>query len=72
MFDYVAFKNYLEENGYKQKFIAQKINLTDAVFSAIVTGKTRCSLEAYVGICKTLMVPFGTFLNTDDSTQLSE
>ena len=62
MFDFVSFKKFIEDNGYKQKFIAQKADVSEAVFSAILSGKTKCSLETYVNICKALDVPFGTFL----------
>lgn len=65
MFDYTAFKQYLEDNGYKQKFIAQRAGINEAAFSAIVTGKIKCSLENYVGICKALDLPFGSFINAE-------
>lgn len=66
MFDYVAFKKYLDDNGYKQKYVAQKANINEANFSAIVTGKNKCSLENYVAICQALKVKFGAFINTDE------
>ena len=67
MFDYIAFKNYLAERGIKQSFIAQKIGISDGVMSALTVGRIKCDLEKYVDICKALAVPFGTFLNIDDS-----
>ena len=66
MFDYIAFKKYLDDNGYKQKYVAQKANINEANFSAIVTGKNKCSLENYVAICQVLQVKFGTFINADE------
>lgn len=65
MFDFVAFKKYIEENGIKQKFVAQQAQIADATLSAIATGRVKCSLESYVAICKALSVPFGMFLDTD-------
>lgn len=62
MFDYIAFKKYLEDNGLKQRFVAQQVKITDAVLSAILTGRTKCSLENYVTICQTLSLPFGSFI----------
>lgn len=67
MFDCAGFKNYLEENGYKQKFIAAKINVTEASLSAILTGRMKCSLETYVNICHALEIPFGKFIKDDGS-----
>ena len=63
MFDNVEFKNYLDNHGYKQNFIARKLNVSEAIFSAIVNGKVKCSLELYVKICQLLKLPFGAFLN---------
>lgn len=71
MFNYVAFKQYLNENGIKQKFIAQKTDIREFTFSAIVTGKIKCSLENYVNICKALEVPLGTFIDDLDESEQS-
>lgn len=65
MFDYINFKQYLEDNGYKQKFIAAKINLDETSLSDILRGKRKCSLENYVNICRVLNLPFGKFINQD-------
>ncbi len=70
MFDYIAFKKYLDDNGYKQKFVAQKANINETNFSAIVTGKNKCSLENYVAICQALKLKFGTFINLPEQTAM--
>ena len=67
MIDYLAFKQYLDDNGYKQKFVAQKANINEAAFSAIVNGKNKCSLENYISICRALNLPLGVFINDEDS-----
>lgn len=66
MFDFVAFKKFIEDNGYKQKFIAQKADVSETALSSILSGKAKCSLETYVNICKALDVPLGTFLCDPD------
>ncbi len=63
MFDFVALKKFIEDNGYKQKFVAQKADVSENAFSAILLGKMKCSLETYVSICRVLNVPLGTFIN---------
>lgn len=63
MFDYSALKKYLDDNGYKQKFIAQKVEVSEATLSLILLGKAKCPLETYVSICQVLAVPFGKFIN---------
>ena len=67
MFDFVAFKAYLDENGIKQNFVAQKAQIADATLSAIATGRAKCTLENYVNICKALAVPFGKFIDANNS-----
>ena len=67
MFDRVAFKKYIDDNGIKQAFIAQKLNLSEATFSAIVTGRVKFPLEAYVELCRLLRVPFRTFIADPDT-----
>lgn len=67
MFDYTGLKNYLEENGYKQKFIAAKLDITESALSAILNGKIKCSLETYVNFCRVLEIPFGKFIKDKKS-----
>ena len=62
MFDYIAFKQYLDDNGIKQKFIAQQAQIADTVLSSILNGRYKCSLENYVNICRALALPFGSFI----------
>ena len=66
MFDYNGLKEYLENNGIKQSFVATKINISPAMLNAILTGRVKCSLESYVAICKTLDFPLGKFLRLDE------
>lgn len=69
MFNYSAFKQYLDSNGLKHKFIAQQANLTEAAFSAILTGRSNCTLNNYVTICRILNLPFGSFLDLNADNQ---
>ena len=67
MFDFAGFKKYLEDNGIKQTFVAEKIGVTASLFNMILSGRVKCSLEAYVDICRVLKLKFGTFLNMEHS-----
>ena len=62
MFDYNALKNYLVENGLKQKIVAAKAHIDEVAFSDILNGKRKCPLENYVNICRVLGLPFDTFI----------
>ena len=62
MLDYCACKEYLEAKGYKQKFIAQQVGVSESTFSDVLNGKRKCSLEMYVRLCTALALPFGKFI----------
>lgn len=55
-------KEYLQANGIKQSFIAEKTGLTTYVISDICSGERKIEVEEYYKICKALSVPFETFL----------
>ena len=67
MFDYAAFKIYIEENGLKQKYLAQRLGISEQTLSGILLGRVKCSLEIYVGICRALSLPLGEFINEPDT-----
>jgi transcriptional regulator with XRE-family HTH domain len=64
MFKYYDLKKYLEQNGYKQKFVAEKVGIKASTLSDILNGKRKCRIETYVNICMLLKVPFSTFITT--------
>ena len=45
---------YLEEQGIKQSWLAQKTGLTDNMISGILNGKRKMSADEFVCICKAL------------------
>jgi plasmid maintenance system antidote protein VapI len=51
---YKAVSKAIQDSGLKQKYIAEQINVTDPVMSAMVTGKRKISAEEYFAICKVL------------------
>jgi len=69
MIKYHLIKNLITEKGYRQKFVAKKIGLTESAFSAILSGKRKCGLEAYARLCMFLEVPFDYFVVLDDSNK---
>ena len=62
MLDYQGCKEYLAAKGYKQKFIAQQVGVSEATLSDVLSGKRKCSLEMYVNLCSALALPFGKFI----------
>ncbi len=42
------------DSGFKKKFVAEAIGLSEPVFSAILAGKRTVSAEEFFEICKVL------------------
>lgn len=53
---------YLENNGIKQVFVAEKAGLTKQQMSDICTKGRSIDCQVYYRICKALNVPLETFL----------
>ena len=64
MFQYWKLKQYIEERGLIQKFVAQKTGIEEVALSNILNGRQRCSLENYVKLCKFFNVSFELFIDT--------
>lgn len=62
MFDRNAVKRMIENNGIKQKAVAEKADITERQFSLILSGKRKCDIDEYVRICMALNVPVTTFI----------
>lgn len=59
-------KEYLDQNGIKQTFLAKKAGLTDSVVSDICTKGRKIDVVEYYKICKALNVPLETFLEEQE------
>lgn len=55
-------RHYRNKMGYKQKELAEKVNLTDQHISHIETGSTQLSLPTLIAICNVLNVDCNTIL----------
>lgn len=55
-------KNYLEDKGIKQRFVADKAGLTVSAMSDICNEKRKVDAVEYYMICKALAVPLDFFL----------
>ena len=60
--DIVELKTYIEANGIKQKYIAEKANISEPKLSSILSGKRKCEVSEYANICNVLGVDFKTFV----------
>ena len=69
MFQYWKLKQYIEERGLIQKFVAQKTGIEEVALSNILNGRQRCSLENYVKLCKFFNVSFELFIDTADGSK---
>lgn len=59
-------KKYLDDNGIKQNFLAQKTGMTDCVISDIFNRGRKIEVSEYYRICKALNVPFELFIEGDE------
>lgn len=44
-------RNYIVKSGLKFSFVAQRVDMDDAKFSRIITGKQKISTDEYEMIC---------------------
>lgn len=56
-------KNYLNEKGIKQSFVAEKSGLTPAIMSDICNKDRKIDVVEYKKICDALDLPLDFFLN---------
>ena len=56
-------KNYLNENGIKQTFLAEKTGFSDSVISDICLGNRKIEASELYRICKVLNVPLDYFFD---------
>lgn len=54
-------KKYLDENGIKYSFVAEKIGMPMNMFSPLLSGKRKMSAEEYLLICKAIGVDASYF-----------
>ena len=57
-----AIKRYLNENGIKQSYLAEKIGMSAPTLSALLNGKRSFEIEEYINICNALKLPFDFFM----------
>ena len=55
-------KEYLNENGIKQSFVANKVGVSNSVMSEICNKDRTIDCVLYYKICKVLNVPLEFFL----------
>ena len=55
-------RNYIDENGIKMTFLAEKAGLPYSVIVDICNKDRKIDVVEYYKICKALGVPFETFL----------
>lgn len=67
-----AIKQYLDERGIKQTFLAEKTNLSVSKINAILNGNRGLLAEEYFMICEVLGVPIETFINQTIKQEAAE
>ena len=59
---YKAVREYLEENGIKQKFVAEKVGFNVKTFNAMMNGHRKMYADDLAAICIALNVTVDTFV----------
>lgn len=62
-------KKYLDENGIKYSFVAEKIGMPMNMFSPLLSGKRKMSAEEYLLICNAIGVDAGYFDEKEETPQ---
>lgn len=55
-------KEYLNQNGIKQSYLAEKVGLSNSQISDICNHDRKIDCLEYYKICQALNVPFETFI----------
>ncbi|MBQ8663316.1 MAG: helix-turn-helix transcriptional regulator [Eubacterium sp.] len=63
-------KKYLDDNGIKYSYVAEKINMPMNMFSPLLNGKRKMTAEEYLLICQAIGVDAGYF--SDDPEPIVE
>lgn len=63
-----AIAKYIKENGIKQNFLANKINMSPISLNNIINGSRKIDIEEYVKICDALGTPYDYFLKVETKT----
>ena len=58
----VSIKEYLDKNGTKYNFVAEKANIPAPTMTKILSGQRDVKILEYYRICKAIDVPFETFI----------
>lgn len=56
-------KKYLDDNGIKYSFVAEKAGMPLHMFSAILNGRRKITVEEYFNICTVLRRDVNYFFN---------
>lgn len=57
-------KAYIDENGIKQNFVAQKAGMSEDTLSKILCRRKRMLADEFLSICKALEIDPNTFRET--------
>lgn len=71
MFDYKKCKLFIQEKGWKQKYVSEKTNIPENTLSDILNGKIKCSLSNYNAICKCCGVDYSFFIKESSDNKPS-
>ena len=57
---------YLKQNGIKQSWLAEKLNVSKSTLHGILKGNTQMKADMFIHICQLLRVPPETFTEKEE------
>lgn len=69
MLVYEKVRQYIDEHGIRQSFVAKKCNISTTTFNAMMNGKRKMYADDLRDICYALQVSPETFVEYQDNTE---
>lgn len=66
--DVAQIKKVVADRGLKQRIVALQSGLTENALTLVLTSKRKLLADEYVNLCRTLDVPYGSFLVDERDT----
>lgn len=69
--DLKKLKEYISENGLKQKYISENSGISEVALSKILNNKKKCGVDEYLAICAAINQPFERFITVEADKEVS-
>ncbi len=70
-FDRRAMRNFIENSGIKQKYVAGRAGIDESSLSLILSGKRKCAVDEYLRLCVAMDVDILQFIVNESANRAS-